>query len=550
MSKKWCFLISLVLVLGLYPRSTALATPLTDEELYFDPTSVDFDYYPRVILDDLAADNNNVWDAGNDWVVDADILPVLKPGTYPDGYSFSQDDYYQTPNVDYFADITDGTLTATFEVPGQYMVRVSRDSGSSQVYTVFAETGLLELPGHTDKTGPSREIPGPTGDVVIVATGDSTLDQAADNITNEGENVERATGVDDTIQKIKDAATAAGRKIHVELVGHGAPGMISTNNSNTADGDLIGPDSADIQEFQDAIDEYVDNISLFSCSSAAGEEGDNLLWILAASIGTASGWTVPITVEVGYFNVHYKANESLTVCPPARFRPHLFRTPPAIAAAYTPSAGMHQAGLRIMSWSVPLMEETIGHQHQSIAAPTLPTMRRGLAVAVIATVLGRATPAAAAIIARGPDCVVTLPPPAPATITVPAADGDGKYIVSWAASARATSYQLESSAPASGTTIYPLWVQVYSGTATSYAEKVGGGTWDYRVKAANACGCSAWTTGGNSCVVSDCLIGGIVCASEYSDWIDMALSCLLVLSRQCRGDANGKKVGTIWVRDC
>jgi hypothetical protein len=92
--------------------------------------------------------------------------------------------------------------------------------------------------------------------------------------------------------------------------------MISMNDSSVADGDLIGPDAADIQAFQDAIDEYVDNISLFSCSSAAGEAGGQLLQILANSIGIASGWTVPITVENGYFNVDY-TKEALTIPEPA-----------------------------------------------------------------------------------------------------------------------------------------------------------------------------------------------------------------------------------------
>jgi hypothetical protein len=138
-------------------------------------------------------------------------------------------------------------------------------------------------------------------------------------------------------------------------------------------------------------------------------------------------------------------------------------------------------------------------------------------------------------------------PPEPNTLTVPANDGDGAYTVSWTASAGATSYQLESSAPASGTSIYPLWVQVYSGTALSYNEKVGGGTWSYRVKACNdllGC-CSAWTPGGNNCVVSDCLKST---ATEYAVWKTWRYPRCWCFPRQCRGDINGLKVGVNWIQ--
>jgi hypothetical protein len=135
-------------------------------------------------------------------------------------------------------------------------------------------------------------------------------------------------------------------------------------------------------------------------------------------------------------------------------------------------------------------------------------------------------------------------PAPPATLTVPASDADGAYTISWTASSGATSYQLESSAPASGTTIYPLWVQVYSGTVTSYNEKVGGGTWSYQVKATNACGSSAYTNGSNNCVVSDCLKST---ATEYAAWKIWRYPRCWCFKRQCRGDINGIKVGVNWV---
>jgi len=142
---------------------------------------------------------------------------------------------------------------------------------------------------------------------------------------------------------------------------------------------------------------------------------------------------------------------------------------------------------------------------------------------------------------------ILIPLP-PCPITVPAGpDPDGKYIVSWTASAGATSYQLESSAPGAGTTIYPLWVQVYSGTALSYNEVVGGGTWSYRAKATNANGSSDWCTGTNSITVTtNCLIGGNAGVNEFNDWVKWRYPACWCNKRQCRGDADGKKIG-FWV---
>jgi len=134
--------------------------------------------------------------------------------------------------------------------------------------------------------------------------------------------------------------------------------------------------------------------------------------------------------------------------------------------------------------------------------------------------------------------VGTGAPAAPTSCTVPANDADGSYNVTWAASTGATSYQLESSAAGSGTTVYPLWVQVYNGTATTFAEKVGGGVWSYRVKATNACGSSGTTAGGNTCTVTECLK---TTATGYADWQKFRYAQCWCFRRQCHGDIDGKK---------
>jgi hypothetical protein len=139
-----------------------------------------------------------------------------------------------------------------------------------------------------------------------------------------------------------------------------------------------------------------------------------------------------------------------------------------------------------------------------------------------------------------------IAPNAPASITVPANDADGAYTVSWAApvgGGAPTSYQLESSAAGSGTTIYPLWVPIYNGTALTFSEKVGGGVWSYRVKAINACSSSGYTTGGNACTVAECLKAT---ATGYADWQKWRYPACWCFKRQCKGDTDGKKAG-YWV---
>lgn len=124
-------------------------------------------------------------------------------------------------------------------------------------------------------------------------------------------------------------------------------------------------------------------------------------------------------------------------------------------------------------------------------------------------------------------------PGVPASITVPATDADGKYSVTWTAGSPAgTSYQLEDSCDTTS------WKQVYSGTALTYAVKVGGGTWRYRVKATNACGSSAYRTGGNTCVVTDCL-KSTAPAAELAAWKLWRYPAGWCYNRQCRGDING-----------
>ena len=79
MSKKLIYAISFVFLLG-----SAQAAQLTDAELYFDPASIVPDYYPRFELADLTVENTLIWQGDPNAIIDVDILPILKPGDYPE----------------------------------------------------------------------------------------------------------------------------------------------------------------------------------------------------------------------------------------------------------------------------------------------------------------------------------------------------------------------------------------------------------------------------------------------------------------------------------
>jgi hypothetical protein len=94
------------------------------------------------------------------------------------------------------------------------------------------------------------------------------------------------------------------------------------------------------------------------------------------------------------------------------------------------------------------------------------------------------------------DCVVTLIPAAPASISYPASSTTGKYAITWKASNGAASYQLRRSANNGGT-----WVQIYSGAALTFSDTVASGTYMYSVRATNTSGSSAYTGSATKCAV-------------------------------------------------
>ncbi len=305
-SKCVCFL--MVSVLLFFLAGPAFAVILSDAELYFDPAGIVPDYYPRIYLPDLAADNDCIWPAGTDPVTDADILPILKPGDYPPGYPYSQADYLNIPNVDYFADLTAGTLTVTILEPGLYHVRVTQSSGVQTIYAVFAETEFKEKEKADTSGGTKKLDPPPDADVFIVEESDSTMDDSAKVWEKNGKDVKRVNSRKEAVEAIKAKAKALGRKIHAEIDGHGTDGNISTGagKENIADKQI---DLVSDANFQEQIHGDVNEITFQGCSVGHGEDGKKFLEILADSIGKAGAWDKPVlVVDQNHFAVPVDIN--------------------------------------------------------------------------------------------------------------------------------------------------------------------------------------------------------------------------------------------------
>lgn len=83
---------------------------------------------------------------------------------------------------------------------------------------------------------------------------------------------------------------------------------------------------------------------------------------------------------------------------------------------------------------------------------------------------------------------VLLPPPAPASLSVPASNNNSAA-VSWPAASTATGYTLQQAFNGGA------WSTIYSGAALAYtATETASGSYAFRVQACNAGGCSAYTT--------------------------------------------------------
>jgi hypothetical protein len=100
---------------------------------------------------------------------------------------------------------------------------------------------------------------------------------------------------------------------------------------------------------------------------------------------------------------------------------------------------------------------------------------------------------------QGGNGLTIVAPPAPPTLTVPAASQPGTYTVTWAGFSGAILYDLEEDTTAAFTNPTLL---VSSANTSHTVHARANGTWYYRVRAVNGAGPSPWTTDTTGCTVT------------------------------------------------
>jgi hypothetical protein len=268
---------------------------LTDAELFFDPYSLPRAVYPSQHLENLNVHNQVVFGQDVPDIMSAQILPVLNAGEYPDGYFFTQADYMVMPNVDYFADLTGGILTVTFEREGIYHIRMPR-GGSDETWVVFVQT---YRGADANETSTTKDAGIPAADLFIISDDSEDsgyADSCEDVLDAEGKTTERCGSRQAAINAIKKLS--APPKKHVEICGHGVPGAISIGSGTdlNADDDVLDGDTA--ASFQEEVDDYIDELTFLGCNVGEGEDGADFLQTLADSIGTVRAWDSRVYISV------------------------------------------------------------------------------------------------------------------------------------------------------------------------------------------------------------------------------------------------------------
>jgi DNA-binding protein YbaB len=337
------------------------SAPIPPDDMFFAPSSLIPGIYPSQTIsgDGDIVPYSSVWttadilaqDPGRTdiTILGVEILPVLaaNPSPFSEEGEYTPADlaainvtnyltyYAQTPgtdindpDTDYAADLTNNELTVYFLAPALYAVRVKTQSRSGPaaplesrdyVYSQFVEDqyaadgiSLLHTV-HRKWDLPLRGIP--QKDLYVVSSGDPNDNGAMTNanqiLTKRGKNVAKAGTIQQAIDAINNAATNAGQKITVTIMGHGRPGSIKIGTeriNKDTDSDMTA------KAFGEAIRGSVSDITSWSCETAKGAEGRTYLQNLAnGAQATARGWDTTVTaagktefilvLRDGYFDV-------------------------------------------------------------------------------------------------------------------------------------------------------------------------------------------------------------------------------------------------------
>lgn len=207
------------------------------------------------------------------------------------------------PVVEYDARQDDFSASFDFYSPGLYASRTVFIDPDVEDHIEFFYVGAAAAKKGTVRQSRPQEIVQPfVADIILVEepneeTGESSegaIDAAVGVIDGE----ERVSTVAEAITKIKDAADKKGAPITVELVGHGAGGVISVGAGTAPQGKFAGAElydfSAATQQFIEALKGKVSSLILKGCSVAEGVDDPgrtHLMETLADGLGaTVYAW--------------------------------------------------------------------------------------------------------------------------------------------------------------------------------------------------------------------------------------------------------------------
>lgn len=301
---------------------SASAAPLSDGALFFDPYTMVEGFYPThtVPLGGSLVFNSSPGRT----IIGANIMPLLADNNYgPYGsYTFSQADYAFQPNQPggYFADLTDGTLTATFEADSPYHVRVNYSDGSNDMHTVFITGGLGGDPhsgqDQANRASPWRQVPGKMADLYIVSTGpanDGFINAAVAMLDPMGQagmpgsNVGRAANMEDVLREImrrKNEVSDGIDPIKVAIIGHGFPGSIRLGHGANAVriNNSGNPNTISGTDFGMMIRDCVSMVNLFGCDTGGQAAGGTLLQDITNTGVMAQAYTSTVGLtNTGWF---------------------------------------------------------------------------------------------------------------------------------------------------------------------------------------------------------------------------------------------------------
>jgi hypothetical protein len=187
---------------------------------------------------------------------------------------------YAQATVDYTGDITGSSGSITFYKPGPYFVQATYTDNSQQLFDYGIQSKIrddLPMPPITPPSEVWSVIPTPAPDVVISGPDlndtDPTFPQGTVVVHN-------LTTWEQVMTYIKTLTNK-----HVELGGHGKPGLFVWNGTP-----ILNGTTQSTNDYLDQMKGHVNNLTFMSCLTGQGDQGTAFLQNVANKLGRSEGY--------------------------------------------------------------------------------------------------------------------------------------------------------------------------------------------------------------------------------------------------------------------